>query len=73
MEDSDDKLPVFVLNGEVPQPPIILMSLNGSPVDFELETGAAVTIMSEVKFLSALPRTATRTFVNRTEDVLETQ
>ena len=39
-----DTLPLFVLEGDVPQPPILItMSLNGCPVECELDTGATVT------------------------------
>ena len=48
VEDTDNKLPMFILSGEVPQPPIMInMILDRLPVDFELDTGAAVTVVSE--------------------------
>ena len=55
-EEDKEALPLFVLQGDVPQPPILInMSLNGSPVHFELDTGAAVTVMSEQKFRQFFP------------------
>ena len=55
MEDSDP-LPLFVLQGDLPQPPIVIsMDLQGSPVNFELDTGAAVTVMSEGLFRQLFP------------------
>ena len=56
VEDNDSALPLFVLQGDIPQPPILVnMFLQGSPVEFELDTGAAVTVMSEKKFLQLFP------------------
>jgi hypothetical protein len=47
-EEDKDALVFFLLMGDVPHPPILInMSLNGSPVHFELDTGAAVTVISE--------------------------
>ena len=48
--DCDDTaLPLFVR--DIPQPPIVVtMKLSGTPVDFELDTGAAVTVMGEATF-----------------------
>lgn len=55
-EEDKDALPLFVLEGDVPQPPILItMSLNGCPVEFELDTGATVTVMSELKFQECFP------------------
>ena len=55
-EEDKEALPLFVLQGDVPQPPILInMSLNGSPVHLELDTGAAVTVMSEQKFRQLFP------------------
>ena len=56
--DEEDKvaLPLFVLWCDVPQPPILIdMSVNGSLVHFELDTGAAVTVMCEQKFQQLFP------------------
>ena len=56
VEDTDNKLPMFILSGEVSQPPIMInMILDGLPVDFEMDTGAAVTVMSEEKFGQLFP------------------
>ena len=55
-DEDKDALPLFVLEGDVPQPPILkTMSLSGFPVDFELDTGATVTVMSEQMFLEYFP------------------
>ena len=55
-EEDRDALPLFVLQEDVPQLPILIsMSLNGSSVQFELDTGAAVTVMSEQKFRQLFP------------------
>ena len=56
VEDNDSALPLFVLQGDIPQPPILVNRfLQGSPVEFELDTGAAVTVMSETKFIQLFP------------------
>lgn len=49
--DADDRdkdgLPMLVLDGDIPQLPILItMSLDGTPVEFELDKGATVTVMS---------------------------
>ena len=50
-EEDTDALPLFVLQGDFPQPPILVtMTLEGSPAQFELNTGAVVTVMPEEKF-----------------------
>ena len=55
--DCDDTaLPLFVLEGDIPQPPIVVtMKLSGTPVEFELDTGAAVTVMGEATFIRIFP------------------
>ena len=54
--DDSDALPLFTLQGELPQPPILVtMSLKGSSVQFELDTGAVVTVMPEDKFRQLFP------------------
>ena len=51
-----DPLPLFVLSGDAPQPPILVtMSLCNTPVTFEVDTGAAVTVMSGESFHQLLP------------------
>ena len=55
-EEDKDVLSLFVLEGDVSQPPIqVTMSLNGFPIDFELDTGATVTVMSKQKFREYFP------------------
>ena len=50
-EEDADALPLFLLQGDFPQPPIfVTMTLEGSPAQFELDTGAVVTVMPEEKF-----------------------
>lgn len=47
---------MFVLCGDIPQPPILVtLTLMGIPVQFELDTGAAVTVMSESSFRQLFP------------------
>lgn len=54
--DDSDALPLFTLQGELPQPPILVtMTLQGSSVQFELDTGAVVTVMPEEKFRQLFP------------------
>ena len=54
--EDNEALPLFVLRGDPPQPPILVtMSLNKAPVNFELDTGAAVTVMSEGEFRQWFP------------------
>lgn len=49
-------LPLFTLQGELSQPPILVtMSLKGSTVQFELDTGTVVTVMPEEKFRQLFP------------------
>ena len=51
MEDKDALL-LFTLEGDVPQPPIVItMSLSDTLINFELDTGATVTVISEQNFL----------------------
>ena len=41
----------YLCQGELPQPPIVVnMIVKGSPVQFDLDTGAVVTVMPEKKF-----------------------
>ena len=50
-DGGKDTLACFLRNGS-PQPPIKLdMTLDGQSVNFELDTGATVTIMSDPVFL----------------------
>ena len=54
--EDNEALPLFVLRGDPPQPPILVtMSLNKAPVNLELDTGAAVTVMSEGEFRQWFP------------------
>lgn len=49
-ENDRDSLPLFTLESDTPQPPMLItMSLGGTLI-FELDTGATVTVMSEQKF-----------------------
>ena len=55
-EDDSVALPLFTLQGELPQPPIVVnMIVKGSPVQFDLDTGAVVTVMPERKFRQLFP------------------
>ena len=55
-EDDKDALPLLALEVDVAQPPILItMSLDGSPINFELDTGATVTVMSEQRFREYFP------------------
>ena len=48
--------PVFVLQGDIPQPQIVVnLQLQGTPVEFELDTGAAVSVMAENTFNRLFP------------------
>ena len=52
-ECCDDSEPVFVLQGDIPQPPIVVnLQLQ---VEFELDTGAAVSVMAENTFNRLFP------------------
>ena len=45
LEEDKDPLPLFVLWGDLPQPLVLIgMSVNGSLVHFELDTGATATV-----------------------------
>ena len=47
-EEDTDALPLFVLQGDFPQPRILVtITLEGSPAWFKLDTGAVVTVMIE--------------------------
>ena len=49
-------LPMFVLQDDIPQPPItVTLKLRGIPVEMELDTGAAVSVMSESAFNQLFP------------------
>ena len=53
-EDSE-ALPMLALSVDVPRPPILVtLKLMGTPVQFELDTGAAVTVISETEFIQLL-------------------
>ena len=55
-EEDTEALPMLALGGDVPRPPILVtLKLMGTPVQFELDTGAAVTVMSETEFAQLLP------------------
>ena len=52
----DTALPLLVLEGDIPQPHIVVtMKLSGTHVDFELDTGAAVTLLGEATFNRIFP------------------
>ena len=55
--DTDSEaLPLFVLQGDVPQPPIVVeLGVENTPVNFELDTGAAVTVMTTSTFHQLFP------------------
>ena len=54
--DDAEALPMFTLQADVPQPPIMVeLIVDGIPVNFELDTGAAVTIMSQFNFNQLFP------------------
>lgn len=63
-EDDSDALPMVVLHDDVPQLPItVILKLWGTPVEMELDTGAAVSVMSESATFS---RSAGSDIVNET-------
>ena len=47
---------MLALSVDIPRPPILMtLKLMGTPVQFELDTGVAVTVMSETEFAQLLP------------------
>ena len=49
-------VPLFTLQGEAPRPPIVVdLKLGTTTVQFELDTGAAVTVMAESTFRRLFP------------------
>ena len=54
--DLDEPVPLLSLQNEVPQPPILVdMRVDETPVEFELDTGAAMTVIGEPAFRRMFP------------------
>lgn len=48
---ENQSVPLWTLQGVVPRPPIVVdLTVNETPVKFELDTGAAVSVMGETMF-----------------------
>ena len=54
--DLDEPVPLLSLQSEVPQPPILVdLRVDETPVEFELDTGAAMTVIGEPAFRRMFP------------------
>ena len=53
--EDDEQLPLYTVGGGTTPPIKVPMEINDKPVYMELDTGAAMTIMSETQFKELLP------------------